>query len=62
MKKANSTEKLEAQLKTNNKAKQDYEELEIVNTHNKSLLLITLWKIGIPKWVRKTIWPLAIGN
>lgn len=39
----------------------DEDELQLPNT-KKSLLLITLWKIGIPKWVRKTLWPLAIGN
>lgn len=29
---------------------------------NKSLLLVILWKKGIPPWVRKTLWPIAIGN
>lgn len=32
------------------------------NHSDKSLLLISLWKIGMPPWVRKTIWPLTIGN
>ncbi len=36
------------------------EGLEIAK--NKSLLLVILWKQGIPDWVRKTIWPLVIGN
>lgn len=40
----------------------DYEELDLVNQQGKSLLLISLWKIGMPNWVRKTIWPLTIGN
>lgn len=29
---------------------------------NKSLLLMILWKLGIPDFVRKTIWPIIIGN
>ena len=29
---------------------------------NKSLLLVLLWKKGVPSWVRKTLWPIAIGN
>ena len=29
---------------------------------NKSLLLVTLWKRGIPGWIRKTLWPISIGN
>lgn len=29
---------------------------------NKSLLLMILWKLGIPDFVRKTIWPVIIGN
>lgn len=28
----------------------------------KSLLLVTLWKRGIPDWLRKTLWPICIGN
>ncbi|KAL4441362.1 hypothetical protein ABPG74_013657 [Tetrahymena malaccensis] len=43
-------------------SKKDYEELDLAHQNNKSLLLISLWKIGMPKWVRKTIWPLSIGN
>lgn len=29
---------------------------------NKSLLLVILWKKGIPPWIRKTLWPIVIGN
>jgi hypothetical protein len=29
---------------------------------NKSLLLVTLWKKGIPDWLRNTLWPICIGN
>ena len=29
---------------------------------NKDLLLIGLWKKGIPHWLRSTLWPIAIGN
>lgn len=34
------------------------------NSHKKSnqFLLVHLWKSGIPAWVRKTLWPIAIGN
>ncbi len=28
----------------------------------KDFLMIQLWKMGMAGWVRKTIWPLAIGN
>jgi hypothetical protein len=28
----------------------------------KSLLLVTVWKKGIPDWLRKTLWPICIGN
>ena len=26
------------------------------------MLLVILWKLGIPGWVRKTLWTLSIGN
>ena len=26
------------------------------------MLLVILWKLGIPDWARKTLWTLAIGN
>lgn len=29
---------------------------------NKGYLLHSLWKQGLPDWVRRTLWPLAIGN
>jgi len=29
---------------------------------NKDLMLIGLWKKGIPHWLRSTLWPIAIGN
>jgi len=29
---------------------------------NRSLLLVILWKKGIPPWIRKTLWPIVIGN
>lgn len=29
---------------------------------NKSLLLVTLWKRGIPDWLRKILWTISIGN
>lgn len=29
---------------------------------NKSLLLFHVWRLGIPDWLRKTIWPITIGN
>lgn len=29
---------------------------------NKSLLLYQVWRLGIPDWLRKTIWPITIGN
>jgi cytohesin/brefeldin A-inhibited guanine nucleotide-exchange protein len=29
--------------------------------HNQ-FLLVKLWQIGIPVWVRKTLWPIIIGN
>lgn len=29
---------------------------------NKGYLLSNLWKQGLPPWVRRTLWPLAIGN
>lgn len=29
---------------------------------NKSMLLINLWKFGIPNVIRKSIWTLVIGN
>ena len=38
----------------------NYDDLKIKNI--KSVLLVSLWKSGIPAWVRKTIWPLAIIN
>jgi len=33
-----------------------------MNVNDKSLLLVYLWKIGVPDWVKKTVWPLVIGN
>ena len=29
---------------------------------NKNLMLISLWKRGIPHWLRSTLWPISIGN
>jgi len=29
---------------------------------NKNLMLIYLWKRGIPHWLRSTLWPISIGN
>ena len=29
---------------------------------NKSLLLYHVWRLGIPEWLRRTIWPISIGN
>lgn len=29
---------------------------------NNHFLLIKLWKLGIPSWVRKNLWPTVIGN
>ena len=29
---------------------------------SKSLLLYHVWRLGIPDWLRKTIWPITIGN
>jgi cytohesin/brefeldin A-inhibited guanine nucleotide-exchange protein len=29
---------------------------------DKDNLLINIWKKGVPNWVRKTIWPILIGN
>jgi hypothetical protein len=29
---------------------------------NKSLLLVTLWKKGIPDWLRKILWTISMGN
>lgn len=29
---------------------------------NKSLLLVSLWKKGIPDWLRSILWPISIGN
>lgn len=29
---------------------------------NKSLLLYQVWRLGIPDWLRKTIWPITVGN
>ena len=26
------------------------------------MLLVILWKLGIPSWARKTLWTLSIGN
>ena len=28
----------------------------------KSLLLYQVWRLGIPDWLRKTMWPITIGN
>lgn len=41
----------------------DREEEAIRNMcKNKTLLLFHVWKLGIPDWLRKTIWPITIGN
>lgn len=29
---------------------------------NKSVLLMILWKLGLPDFARKTLWPIIIGN
>jgi cytohesin/brefeldin A-inhibited guanine nucleotide-exchange protein len=36
----------------------DYKEM----CKNKSLLLVSVWRKGIPDWLRKTLWPITIGN
>lgn len=38
----------------------DAEFLEICK--NKNILMVTLWKRGIPDWLRSTLWPISIAN
>jgi len=37
---------------------EDYKEM----CKNKSLLLVSVWRKGVPDWLRKTLWPITIGN
>ena len=39
----------------------DQDELREI-CQNKSMLLYHVWRLGIPDWLRKTIWPITIGN
>ena len=36
----------------------DFKEL----TKSKNSLLSSIWRKGIPKWLKKTVWPITIGN
>ena len=38
------------------------EENENNSKKNNQFLLVKLWKTGLPAWVRKTLWPIVIGN
>ena len=38
------------------------EENDNLSKKHNQFLLVKLWKIGIPSWVRKTLWPIIIGN
>ena len=29
---------------------------------SKNSLLSTIWRKGIPMWLKKTVWPITIGN
>lgn len=43
----------------------DLEEKESIpakKNHHNQFLLVKLWKSGFPDWVRKTLWPIIIGN
>lgn len=70
-KKKNSSKKYEkAALKGNNENHEEFKIEEDENgeldfsalNKNKGLLLITLWKRGIPVWLRSILWPISIGN
>jgi len=55
-------------LKNNDQDQEEVEEEEEEETEvdllikNKDLMLVGLWKKGIPHWLRRTLWPIAIGN
>ena len=55
-------------LKNNDQDQEEFEEEDEDESEvdlmikNKDLMLIGLWKKGIPHWLRRTLWPIAIGN
>lgn len=53
----------ESELSKHTHEENDTEENELrILCHNKSLLLFHVWRLGIPDWLRKTIWPITVGN
>lgn len=46
-----------------NVEEEEEDEIDIqLESKDKSLLLVTLWKRGIPDWLRSILWPIAISN
>ena len=50
-------------IKIEENLEEDDGELEIgLESKDKSLLLVTLWRRGIPDWLRSILWPITISN